>query len=139
MQVPLWIGVGLVGAAAVIGVAQQRARPARRINVLSVPILLLLGWNLFIYLLLLASLAVRRAAASTPGGPASPGASHGLLMWVAERATRLRSGFADEPSAVTRAATAAYLTGWRRVAAPLRHRARPCAPRTSRPRRSRRV
>ena len=40
-------------------------------------------------------------------------------MWVAERAARLPGGFADRTSAVARAATAAYLPGWRRVAAPL--------------------
>ena len=40
-------------------------------------------------------------------------------MWVAERTARLPGGFADRASEVARAVTAAYLPGWRRIAAPL--------------------
>lgn len=119
VRVPLWIGVGLVAAAGAIGVASSALGPSRRINVLGVPILAVLGWNLLVYLLLLASLAVRRRGASAHGAPAPSGASHRVLMWVAERAARVRGAGAEGTSAVARAATAAYLTGWRRVAAPL--------------------
>lgn len=104
VRVPLWIGVGLVAAAGVIGVPSSALGPSRRINVLGVPILAVLGWNLLVYLLLLASLAVRRRGASAHGAPAPSAASHRLLMWVAERATRLRGAFADGTSAGARAA-----------------------------------
>ena len=119
VRVPLWTGVGLVAVAGVIGVASSALGPSRRINVLSVPILLVLGWNLVVYLLLLASLAIRRRRASARGAPAPSAASERLLMWLAERAARLRGAFADGTTAGARAATAAYLAGWRRVAAPV--------------------
>ena len=136
VRVPQWTGVGLVAVAGVIGVASSALGPSRRINVLSVPILLVLGWNLVVYLLLLASLAIRRRRASARGASAPSAASDRLLMWVAERAARLRGAFADGTTAVARAATAAYLAGWRRVAAPRHPRARPgvLAPRVSRAR-----
>jgi predicted N-acetyltransferase YhbS len=117
VSVPFWVGAGLVAAAGIVGVASSALGPSRRINVLSVPILAVLGWNLVVYLLLMTSAAVGRVFKRGTAAPSA--ASHRVLVWAAERAARLPAGVSDRASALARAATAAYLPEWRRVASPL--------------------
>jgi hypothetical protein len=59
---PAWLGPLIVAAAFLAGLLADRVGDAQRINVLAPPVLLLLAWNLLVYLALLVTPVLRRAA-----------------------------------------------------------------------------
>lgn len=58
-----WVGVAVIAAAFIAGVAIDRIDGTQRINLLAPPVLGLLAWNLAVYVLLLASPLLRAAGA----------------------------------------------------------------------------
>lgn len=106
-----WIGPALAVAAFGLGLAADQLGPARRVNILALPLLGLLAWNLAAYLLL----AGRTVARLLPGGKAAPAP---LARAVARLGRGLPRGAAPADADVA-PAVAAFLAAWSRLAAPL--------------------
>jgi hypothetical protein len=62
-----WVGVVLVVAALVVGVASDQIGSAQRINILAPPVLLLVMWNLAVYVVLAVGYVKRYGDAAAPG------------------------------------------------------------------------
>ncbi len=105
-----WVGVVAVLAAALAGLFVDRIGAAQRINVMDPPVLLLIAWNVFVYLLLLLAL-VWPGAASRRARP--------LRAGLASLGQGLRLGRGRRPSAVAGHALASLSAEWGRQAAPL--------------------
>lgn len=120
---PVGVAPGLILVAGVLGLLSNALGPERRISILSLPLLGLLGWNLVVYgVLAAAALASalglgrwrgRREDAAGGGGWGS------LLARVAERPWRRAGGASGETAAIVGAALSAYARAWRRATAPL--------------------
>ncbi|HXJ81746.1 MAG TPA: DUF2868 domain-containing protein [Candidatus Methylomirabilis sp.] len=113
----------LVAIAGLAGLGTDSLGPERRINVLSLPILGLILWNLGVYGALLAEAAVhsRRTSAGHGGVPAERegGPPGRFVAAVAEWRARRRMGARGDAADLVGRAVAAYLGHWRRTAAPL--------------------
>jgi hypothetical protein len=114
-----WVLPVLAGA---VGLLTDALGPERRINILSVPLLGLIVWNLGIYFVLAISWlarALRRRAAQHGGAIGTPGGWAAVLAaWTDWRARR-RVGARAEGARLAGQVVSAYLTRWRRLAAPL--------------------
>jgi hypothetical protein len=96
-----WITAGLPLGALLLGVFTDQIANPHQVNLLSKPLLLLLAWNLVVYLLLLAGLLLARRR-GVPRARFTP-----LRQWLASlRGRRRRSGH------VRSDVTAAFLTRW---------------------------
>jgi hypothetical protein len=107
-----WVGVLIVVLAFVLGVAVDRIGGAQRVNVLAPPVLVLLAWNLAVYLALAAGFVVRYGEASAMGP------LRRAVAWLAGRrpgAHHARHG-TDDP---VPAALAELARQWTAQAAPL--------------------
>lgn len=115
--------VPLVAAAA--GLLADALGPERRVNILSIPLLGLIVWNLGVYLVL-SALALARAMRRAPVAPGEAGELSGddgswsrlLTAWADWRLVR-QARARTEGSRVARDVVTAYLARWRRLAAPL--------------------
>jgi hypothetical protein len=108
-----WVGVVVVLAAFVLGVAIDRVGGGSSINLLAPPVFALVVWNLAVYAWLLIRPAVLR------GGRLGP--VRGLLVRLAavRGATGAGEGRADGATAARRTLLAALPAEWARIAAPL--------------------
>lgn len=101
-----WVGVLVVAAAFVAGVAVDQVGGARRINLLALPLILLLLWNLAVYLVLVVGFVVRYGE-TAPMGP--------LRALV----VRLAGGRAGPARGELAAAIAEFAGDWWQLATPL--------------------
>jgi hypothetical protein len=120
---PAGVAWALPVLAAVVGMLTDALGPERRVNILSVPLLGLILWNLAAYVALAALALVRRARRPAPGSAAPPGETgagwgRALAAWTEWRVRRQARADATETS-VARDAVAVYLARWRRLAGPL--------------------
>jgi hypothetical protein len=105
----------------VVGVLLNELGPTRQIDVLKLPLLALLAWNVAVYVAILVRWISRRLTPDrAPRGdrePTDPWLGR-LLARAAEARSRRKAGSA--PDAVVQArAVASYLSAWRAVSAPL--------------------
>jgi len=110
-----WLGVAVVVAAFLAGLLADRLGNAQRINVLAPPVLLLLAWNLLVYLFLPTAPLWNRMAGRTANPLRSLVAFLGTAGWLAARKTGQGAPVGRWLGAVT--------SEWGRLAAPL-YRAR---------------
>jgi hypothetical protein len=101
-----WVGFVVVAAAFVAGVAVDQLGGARRINLLALPLILLLLWNVAVYVLLAAGFVVRYGDAM-PAGPL-----RGLVV-------RLAGGGAGRARGEWATAISDLAGEWLRLATPL--------------------
>ncbi len=102
-----WVGTVIVIAAFLTGVAIDRVGSAQRINVLAPPMLVLLAWNLAVYLLLAVGFVVRYGDAA-PAGPLRR-----AVAWLARGLLKPRGG------GQLAAAVVQLVGDWSRISAPL--------------------
>jgi hypothetical protein len=118
-RVPAGVALAVLAVAAGLGLSSSALGPARHVNILSVPLLGLLGWNLAVYAGLagarLAGLGRPRAEA---GGPRAGGAWARGLAWLAERRGATALAAPGETADTVRRALAAYSRAWWRVLGP---------------------
>jgi len=108
---PSWLGLVIVAAAFLAGLLADRVGNVQRINVLAPPVLLLLVWNLLVYLLLLATPLWRRGATGQSMDPV-----RALVAFLGSGWQRRRRSGQGTPVAHWLGAVAAE---WGRIAAPL--------------------
>jgi len=90
-----WLARGLPLLALLLGLVLDRVANAHQVDLLSPPLLLVLGWNLIVYALLLWHAWHARHAPATHEPPASPSALHQwLLRRQAHAGRRARRGLA---------------------------------------------
>ncbi|WP_367068228.1 DUF2868 domain-containing protein [Oryzisolibacter sp. LB2S] len=122
-----WLARGLPLLALLLGLVLDRVANAHRVDLLSPPLLLVLGWNLVVYALLLwQGLRARRGAAA--GGPLPPSALHQWLLrrqahagrglpariaadFVLRWARLMQARFAQQTAAVLHLCAAAWAAG----------------------------
>jgi len=75
-----WLARGLPLLALLLGLVLDRVANAHQVDLLSPPLLLVLGWNLIVYALLLWHAWHARHAPATHEPPASPSALHQWLL-----------------------------------------------------------
>lgn len=122
---PFTLAWALPLVAAAVGLLTDALGPERRVNILSVPLLGLIVWNLGVYVVLL-TLWVARAARRPPARPRDAGERPGhdggwsrlLTAWADWRLVR-QARERTEGSGVARDAVTSYLARWRRLTAPL--------------------
>jgi hypothetical protein len=116
----VWIPLALAGIA---GFVTDSLGPERRINILSLPLLGLIFWNLAVYAALLAEVALhlRRRVSQRRIEPATgePGALARMVARAAEWRARRLLGTRGRAADLAGRAVAAYLGHWRRAVAPL--------------------
>jgi hypothetical protein len=123
-QAPPLLGPALLGLALMAGLFTNALGPERRINILSVPLLGLLAWNLAVYAMLAAAAVAARARRRRGAPGAREGTVGALIGWAMERTARARlgrllaRGGARSPARVA-AALRAYGQRWLDAAAPL--------------------
>ncbi len=115
-----WAGIGSALAAVLAGGLAERVVHPHRVDLLSGALLLIVGWNLAVYLgLLLWPLWNRRQrdAAAEPRGPVPAVLRDGVQRWLAKRVSSAQT----EPAApaVLRRALLAFVRDWSRLVAPL--------------------
>jgi hypothetical protein len=106
-----WVGVAIVVAAFLAGMAFNRIGSGQRINLLAPPVLALLAWNVAVYALLLVAPLVRAGKAHEVAG----GGVRRMVARLAGGAVRLprdRTGPLGE-------AVAGFASDWTRFSAPL--------------------
>ena len=104
------------GGGLLLGLSTNLLGPDRQINLLAVPVLALLGWNLLVYAATLLALPFRRRAAG-PRGPVERTVAGLQRRWLAFRGGARRNG--PETAAVLASALAGFAGTWRRAAAGL--------------------
>ena len=112
----VWILVAIAGLA---GLATDALGPERRINILSVPILGLIAWNLAVYAALAVAAAVRASRHGPRAGTERDGAASRLLASFADWRARRRLGARGRAAELARRAATSYLGRWRPAVAPL--------------------
>ena len=76
-----WLAAGLPLGAMILGVLTDVVANPHRVDLLSLPLLGLVLWNLFMYLLLLAGWGLARNRAESPPPKAQRRRADGLLRW----------------------------------------------------------
>lgn len=116
----LGVGLGLPVAALslLVGASSSALGPARHVNLLSVPLLAAIGWNLLMYLGFVLVWLLRGRKAAPGQGFARLVAPLATLTVVRRAVSRLRGESPDKAAYVGRA-TSAYLRAWRGAATPL--------------------
>ena len=112
-------------AAGAVGLLTDALGPERRVNILSVPLLGLIAWNLGAYVVLV-SLWIARVVRRPPAGAPGPGEPAGaveswggtLAAWTGWRVLR-QAGARAPDATLARHALGGYLARWRRLAASL--------------------
>jgi Protein of unknown function (DUF2868) len=122
-RLPVGGVLAVVLGAGVLGLASHALGPERHINILSLPLLGLLAWNLAVYAAL-ATAAIRGALGRATGGArtARPAVGSGVgraILRLAERSWRAARAPDAEAAAVLGPALGAYAGAWRRTLAPL--------------------
>jgi hypothetical protein len=107
-----WIGPAIALVAFVAGVAIDRIGAGQRINVLAPPVLVLVAWNLSVYVWLLVAPVVR----ATRRSDAPPGPLRHAIVQLAGHLDRIPRRDASTPLG---AAIATFVADWSRRAAPL--------------------
>ena len=122
---PMALAWTLPIAAGAVGLLTDALGPERRVNILSVPLLGLIAWNLVVYVVLLSlwlARAARRPRADAPGPGDGAGVGGGvgetLAAWAGWRVLR-RTDARTPDARLAQQALGAYLARWRRLAAPL--------------------
>lgn len=106
-----WVGLVVVLAAFLLGVAVDRVGDSQRVNILAPPVLLLLVWNLAVYVLI----AVAKLVPAGAGRPSDPLRHAMLWLGAGWRGLRPRSTTPGGAWLVDLA------LDWARLAAPLYH------------------
>jgi hypothetical protein len=121
-RLPSAVAWGLPVVAVALGLLTDALGPARRINILSVPLLGLIVWNAGVYAALAVLWLARAGRSSRPRPAPTPGASGvfaGLVAawsdWRGRRRIRPRT----EGARLAGEVVSLYVARWRRAAAPL--------------------
>ena len=116
-----WVAPLLALVAFLVGMAIDRIGPGRRVDLLTIPLIGLVAWNLAVYAWLvlgsLVGMAGRLGGGQRVRRPGMGAGLRGLVAWLAHAAPRavpraLRRGPLADP-------TAAFVADWSRLAAPL--------------------
>lgn len=114
-------GIGLAACVAALaaGLMSNVLGPAGRVNLLAFPLLGLLGWNLLVYVWMIAGRGVARRTAGRAGAAGGP-----LIRWTVRfvlrtMPSRLRSNASPGDAGVLRRALTAFGESWGRAAGPL--------------------
>ncbi len=82
---------GIVAVAALLaGALAEQVADRGHVNILAFPLLVIVGWNLLVYVVL--AVQVLRRSAARVAAPGTPGALRGAVAALAQRATRQGSG-----------------------------------------------
>ncbi|MEP6701882.1 MAG: DUF2868 domain-containing protein [Betaproteobacteria bacterium] len=103
-----WVGSVIVGTAFIVGIAGDRIGGSQHINILAPPVLVLLIWNIAVYVALVARFALHRDDRG-PGGPLRQAVAR-----IAGGAVRVRTNTSALGDTI-----ADFALNWARVAGPL--------------------
>ena len=118
---PLWAGLGSAFIALLAGGFAERIANPQRVDLLSAALLVVVAWNLVVYLVLLIwplLLRTRKTDAHEAWLPVPRWLRHGVQRWLAGRATAAPQ---QEQPALLRSALLGFARDWNRLAAPLNH------------------
>ncbi len=115
------LGAGLLPLALVLpfllGLSTSALGPARHINLLSLPLLGYIAWNLVMYLVFVLVWLVKGGKGGAPGQGLGRIIAPILTLGYLKRALRRLKGHLPRDAAIAGRAISGYLTAWRRISA----------------------